>query len=504
MPRPGVFVFRCWQLSASPQAARAFLAVEAHLHCHSELVCSLRLVAELTHASYVLVLQDYALPQVVLGLRVDPLAISLSQQILLQLLDALQLPSSTTQPASEPPPPAAAAGGLADTAAAAPSSQMAAVPPPSSEGAATAPVVMVDLQLKAFDLRFSGSSAGAAAAGGGSSGRSASPTSAGRSAAASAVAGGLAALEARLSCGPTSVSVHSLLDGLAVKVRLGLGGWFCNQAGMPGLIEVRALPGNQHALLHAMLAQICTHTHSRPRRPRFLSSQASLTRLLVHDFSPNPSPQPHLPPPVRGQPLPRIARQLAIDRLSVTHTASFGSSSGGSGLSSGAVAGVSGAAAAGPHSTTQLDVWDLSIEGFAGETASFLGRWAVRSTVWLFIALAQQRLWPASQRCADLSKTGFSPQSPSCVLHRQATRAAGQPHQCECARHTRRDPRGRVSQQPAAGARLVAACCGAGTSSGRRAGASSGGSGSSRGCGSDKGRERWRQPQRKRGSSAHA
>lgn len=167
-------------------------------------------------------LQDYALPQVVLGLQVDPLALSLSQPILLQLLDALELPSSAVHP--EPPPPAAAAGvataagPAAAPVAAADSSQVAAGQPPASAGAANAPVVILDLQLKAFDLRFSGSSGSAAATCGGSS---ASPTSAGRSAAASAVAGGLAALEARLSCGPTSVSVHSFLDGVAIKVRAG-------------------------------------------------------------------------------------------------------------------------------------------------------------------------------------------------------------------------------------------------------------------------------------------
>ena len=98
--------------------------------------------------------------------------------------------------------------------------------PGASEGAAAAPVVMLDLQLKSFDLRFSGSGGSSpAGAGGGSSERSASPTSAGRSAAASAVAGGLAALEARVSCGATSVSVHSMLDGLAVKVRGGGRAW---------------------------------------------------------------------------------------------------------------------------------------------------------------------------------------------------------------------------------------------------------------------------------------
>lgn len=173
------------------------------------------------------------------GLQVDPLALSLSQPILLQLLESLELPSSAAapptavQPAAVQPPAATGAGGPAAhpaAAAAAPDTSQAIVAlPHASERAATAPVVMLDLQLKAFDLRFSGSSGPAAAGGGGSSGQSASPTSAGRSAAASAVAGGLAALEARLSCGPTSVSVHTLLDGLAVKVRLGVYrvGWHC-------------------------------------------------------------------------------------------------------------------------------------------------------------------------------------------------------------------------------------------------------------------------------------
>lgn len=163
------------------------------------------------------------------GLQLDPLAISLTQPLLLQLLDALQLPdalpeaAAAAQPPQLPPAAAAAAGGAA-TAAEGSGLALAGLPG-GGEGAATAPVVMLDLQLKSFDLRFSGSGGSSpAAAGGGSSGRSASPSSAGRSAAASAVAAGLAALEARVSCGATSVSLHSLLDGLAVKVR-GWEGW---------------------------------------------------------------------------------------------------------------------------------------------------------------------------------------------------------------------------------------------------------------------------------------
>lgn len=84
-------------------------------------------------------------------------------------------------------------------------------------------------------------------------------------------------------------------------------------------------------------------------------------RLLLHDLSPTPGLPPGLPPPVRGL-LPRVAKQLSVDRLSVAHAASFGGGScGGS---------------TGPHSTTQLELWDLGIEGFPGEAASFLGRHA--------------------------------------------------------------------------------------------------------------------------------
>ena len=88
--------------------------------------------------------------------------------------------------------------------------------------------------------------------------------------------------------------------------------------------------------------------------------QLSASRLLLHDLSPN-TPQPQLPPPVRGTPVPRVARLLAIDRLSVSHTASF--SGGGGGVRSG-----------GPHSETRIELQDLTVEGYAGEAGSFLSR----------------------------------------------------------------------------------------------------------------------------------
>ena len=95
--------------------------------------------------------------------------------------------------------------------------------------------------------------------------------------------------------------------------------------------------------------------------------QAAATRLLLHDLSPAPPAQPHLPPPVRGHLLPRVAKLLAADRLSVSYSSSIGGGSGSGGSSSG-----------GPHSLTRVELHDLTAEGYAGEAGSFLARWAPR------------------------------------------------------------------------------------------------------------------------------
>jgi hypothetical protein len=95
--------------------------------------------------------------------------------------------------------------------------------------------------------------------------------------------------------------------------------------------------------------------------------QAAASRLLLHDLSPAPPAQPHLPPPVRGHLLPRIAKLLTADRLSISHS----SRSGGYRSSSGG-----GSSNSGPHSLTRVELHDLTAEGYAGEAGSFLARWA--------------------------------------------------------------------------------------------------------------------------------
>ena len=180
--------------------------------------------------------QDYALPQVQCGLRVDPIALMLSPAVVQLLLDALQplaaapLPSPTAAAAVEAATPGACATPAADASPAMAPPAAALPPSPFADGGgsggggggapggpATAPVLDLDLQLGGLDLRFSGGAASAGpGAGASSSGRSE------HSALAQGPLAPLAALEARLTCAGTSVSVQSLLDGLAVQVRLAL------------------------------------------------------------------------------------------------------------------------------------------------------------------------------------------------------------------------------------------------------------------------------------------
>lgn len=112
--------------------------------------------------------------------------------------------------------------------------------------------------------------------------------------------------------------------------------------------------------------------------PLLCATQATLSRLLLSDLSPTTWIPAHLPPPARG-PLPRLVHQVGVDRLSLSHAASFGgvgSCSGGAEApapasgSSGSLGG-----SGGPHSLTRVELWDVSMEGFTGEAASFLGRW---------------------------------------------------------------------------------------------------------------------------------
>jgi hypothetical protein len=144
--------------------------------------------------------QDYALPQVQCALQADPISLSLTQQIAQLLADALALP-----PGEAPPPAAVAAApqrGLAALPAAGGSSCTGSpmgvashiMPDYSSSGAGSSvPVLMLDLQLSSVDLRFAADSGGP---------------------------GAPAPMEARLACAGATLTLYSMLDGLAVEVRM--------------------------------------------------------------------------------------------------------------------------------------------------------------------------------------------------------------------------------------------------------------------------------------------
>lgn len=121
-----------------------------------------------------------------------------------------------------------------------------------------------------------------------------------------------------------------------------------------------------------------------PCSPAPLCLQASVSRLVLHDLSPAALQPHHLPPAVRGQPLPRVARQLAVDRLSLSHSV---------------------AAAAAPRSTTHVELHDLLVDGFAGEAGSFLAR-CVRGSLLLLlrVALLQACLLAAALGAATLRR----------------------------------------------------------------------------------------------------
>lgn len=311
--------------------------------------------------------QDYALPQVQCALKVDPIAVSLNPAVVQLLLDALELPPTTAAPASAaavppaaPPEACAPGGSLPGTPVAADGADVAAAPPlsfasgagsggdgsMSASGAAAAPVIMLDLQLKSFDLRFSGASGGAGSAG------AAATSGTGSVRSVSSGSAALAALEARLTCAGASVSVHSLLDGLAVQARCWMGCPCCHYA----------VPVAEAAPCLSLPRWLLRTSFHDSLPPPNSDLQATATRLLLQDLSPSPGQPPHLPPPVRG-PLPRLVRHLGVDRLSVSHTGSFGTPAGGK------------EAAEGPNSLTTVELLDLTVEGFAGEVASFLGRW---------------------------------------------------------------------------------------------------------------------------------
>lgn len=166
------------------------------------------------------------------GLQVDPLTVSLTQQIVQLLAGALALPPPAAAPAPAPPaaapapaPPhpsaseeagvpaalALAPSPFAGSAASSPGAPAAAgSSPPSVGSAGSAPVLALDLQLSYIDLRFAADPPVTAEGG---------STSARTSSSAAAAAAALATLEARLACSGASLSVQSMLDGLAVQVR---------------------------------------------------------------------------------------------------------------------------------------------------------------------------------------------------------------------------------------------------------------------------------------------
>lgn len=182
-------------------------------------------------------LQDYSLPQVEVGLQADPLSLSLTESILAMLAGALLPPPAAEGGAPPPAEGAAAAEGggtpaaavlpgqpngstaaafganapspFASSMASSPSSSPGGVPPsPAGVGGATAPVVSLDLQLARLDLRLSADVAGAGGSGTGSMSA--------RSAASAAHVP--AVFEACVACSAASLSVQSMLDGMAVQV----------------------------------------------------------------------------------------------------------------------------------------------------------------------------------------------------------------------------------------------------------------------------------------------
>lgn len=97
-----------------------------------------------------------------------------------------------------------------------------------------------------------------------------------------------------------------------------------------------------------------TSTVLGPHHPTPPHTQASVSRLLLHDLSPAAGQPGHLPPPAWAEPAPHLARMLSVDRLAVAHSQT------GVGHS--------------VRSTTRLELWDPSLEGYAGEAGSFLSR----------------------------------------------------------------------------------------------------------------------------------
>ena len=99
--------------------------------------------------------------------------------------------------------------------------------------------------------------------------------------------------------------------------------------------------------------------------------QVTLSRLHLHDLTAPAVLEQHqqrhhhhhLPPPARASPLPRVARLVSADRLSLSHAS--GSASGGG----------SSAEQQGP-AVTHVELVDLSLEGYAGEAGSFIDRCA--------------------------------------------------------------------------------------------------------------------------------
>lgn len=85
----------------------------------------------------------------------------------------------------------------------------------SRGGAATAPVVALDVQLTRMEVRLAATDSSMFADGGASAAGSTSARSSSSAAAAAAVA----SLEVCLACSGVSLSVQSMLDGLAVQVR---------------------------------------------------------------------------------------------------------------------------------------------------------------------------------------------------------------------------------------------------------------------------------------------
>ena len=150
-------------------------------------------------------LQDYALPQVQCALQADPISLSLTQQIAQLLADALALPPGEEPPpaadAAAPEPRAASACGAAGELSATPAGGGSPtgvvgciVPGDGSRGAGSSvPVLMLDLQLSSVDLQFAADSGGP---------------------------GAPAPMEARLACAGATLTLHSMLDGLAVEVRM--------------------------------------------------------------------------------------------------------------------------------------------------------------------------------------------------------------------------------------------------------------------------------------------